>query len=81
MAKPGCRFIISDYSMIEARVLAWLAGEEWRLQVFETHGKIYEASASAMFHVPIEEITKPHHSDRKEKSANLHWDMGVQLEH
>lgn len=81
VAKPGCRFIISDYSAIEARVLAWLAGEEWRLQVFETHGKIYEASASAMFHVPIEEITKPHHSGRKERSANLHWDMGVQLEH
>lgn len=49
VAKPGCRFIISDFSAIEARVLAWLAGESWRLEVFQTHGKIYEASASAMF--------------------------------
>lgn len=71
VAKPGCRFIISDYSAIEARVLAWLAGEEWRLQVFETHGKIYEASASAMFHVPIEEITKTSPLRRKGKISEL----------
>ena len=49
VAKPGCRFIISDFSAIEARVLAWMSGEAWRLRVFSTHGKIYEASASAMF--------------------------------
>ncbi|MCI9141861.1 MAG: hypothetical protein HFH87_04455 [Lachnospiraceae bacterium] len=54
----GCRFIVADFSAIEARVLAWLAGEEWRLDVFRTHGKIYEASASAMFGVPIEKIKK-----------------------
>ena len=54
----GCRFIVADFSAIEARVLAWLAGEEWRLDVFRTHGKIYEASASAMFGVPIERIAK-----------------------
>lgn len=71
VAKPGCRFIISDYSAIEARVLAWLAGEEWRLQVFETHGKIYEASASAMFHVPIEEITKISPLRQKGKISEL----------
>lgn len=71
VAKPGCRFIISDYSAIEARVLAWLAGEEWRLQVFETHGKIYEASASAMFHVPIEEITKTSQLRQKGKISEL----------
>ena len=71
VAKPGCRFIISDYSAIEARVLAWLAGEEWRLQVFETHGKIYEASASAMFHVPIEEITKTSPLRQKGKISEL----------
>ena len=71
VAKPGCRFIISDYSAIEARVLAWLAGEEWRLQVFETHGKIYEASASAMFHVPIEEITKASPLRQKGKISEL----------
>lgn len=54
----GCRFIVADFSAIEARVLAWLAGEEWRLDVFRTYGKIYEASASAMFGVPIEKIKK-----------------------
>lgn len=71
VAKPGCRFIISDYSAIEARVLAWLAGEQWRLEVFQTHGKIYEASASAMFHVPIEEITKASPLRQKGKISEL----------
>lgn len=56
--RDGCRFIVADFSAIEARVLAWLAGEEWRLDVFRTHGRIYEASASAMFGVPIESIRK-----------------------
>ncbi len=52
------RFVIADFSAIEARVIAWLAGEEWRLEVFRTHGKIYEASASQMFGVPLELIKK-----------------------
>ena len=71
VAKPGCRFIISDFSAIEARVLAWLAGESWRLEVFQTHGKIYEASAAAMFHVPIEEITKTSPLRQKGKISEL----------
>lgn len=71
IAKPGCRFIISDFSAIEARVLAWMAGETWRLEVFGTHGKIYEASASAMFHVPLEEITKTSPLRQKGKIAEL----------
>lgn len=50
--------IISDFSAIEARIIAWLANEEWRLEVFKGHGKIYEASASKMFKIPIEEVTK-----------------------
>lgn len=54
----GHLFVISDFSAIEARVIAWLAGEQWRLDVFNTHGKIYEASASQMFGVPIELIKK-----------------------
>lgn len=54
----GKTFVVADFSAIEARVIAWLAGEDWRLQVFATHGKIYEASASAMFGVPIELIKK-----------------------
>lgn len=54
----GHRFAVADFSAIEARVIAWLAGESWRQEVFATHGKIYEASASQMFHVPIEKIKK-----------------------
>lgn len=54
----GCHFCVADFSAIEARVLAWMAGEQWRLDVFRTHGKIYEASASTMFGVPIETIAK-----------------------
>jgi DNA polymerase len=55
---PGKKLIISDFSAIEARVAAWLAGEEWVLEVFRTHGKIYEATASNMFKVPLEGVTK-----------------------
>ena len=69
--EPGCRFIVADFSAIEARVLAWLAGERWRLEVFSSHGKIYEASASAMFHVPIEEVTKGSPLRQKGKIAEL----------
>ncbi|MEG2050918.1 MAG: DNA polymerase [Oscillospiraceae bacterium] len=54
----GNTFHVADFSAIEARVIAWLAGEQWRQEVFATHGKIYEASASAMFGVPIELIKK-----------------------
>lgn len=57
---PGkdSRFMVADFSAIEARVLSWLAGEQWRLDVFRTHGKIYEASASTMFGVDISLIKK-----------------------
>lgn len=58
IAKPGYNFVVADFSAIEARVISWLAGEEWRLEVFRTHGKIYEASASQMFNAPIEKIKK-----------------------
>lgn len=51
-------FYVSDFSAIEARVIAWYAKENWRLEVFATHGKIYEASASQMFHIPIENVDK-----------------------
>ena len=56
--RPGYKFLVADFSAIEARVLSWLAGEQWRLDVFKTHGKIYEASASAMFGVDIDLIRK-----------------------
>lgn len=58
IAPPRRTLIDADFSAIEARVISWLAGEEWRLEVFRTHGKIYEASASQMFGVPIERIKK-----------------------
>lgn len=68
---PGCRFVVSDFSAIEARVIAWLADEEWRLEVFRTHGRIYEASASQMFHVPIETIKKGSKLRQQGKVAEL----------
>ena len=58
VAAPGMSFIDADFSAIEARVIAWLAGEEWVLDVFRTHGKIYEATASQMFGVPMDKIKK-----------------------
>lgn len=68
---PGRRFIISDFSAIEARVTAWLAGETWRLEIFRNKGKIYEASAAAMFRVPIETVTKKSIERQKGKMAEL----------
>lgn len=65
------RFIIADFSAIEARVIAWLAGEKWRMDVFNSHGKIYEASASQMFKVPLEEIHKGSPLRQKGKIAEL----------
>lgn len=67
----GCWFVVSDFSAIEARVIAWLADEQWRLDVFRTHGKIYEASASQMFHVPIDQIKKGSKLRQQGKVAEL----------
>ena len=58
--RDECRFIVADFSAIEARVLAWLAGEEWVLDEFRGKGKIYEATASRMFHIQQETIVKGH---------------------
>ncbi len=58
IASKGNKLVDADFSSIEARVISWLAKEHWRLEVFRTHGKIYEASASQMFGVPIEKIAK-----------------------
>lgn len=68
---PGCRFVVADFSAIEARVIAWLAGEKWRMDVFNSHGKIYEASAAQMFKVPVESITKGNPLRQKGKIAEL----------
>jgi DNA polymerase len=69
--RPGHRFVVADFSAIEARVIAWLAGEQWRLDVFNSHGKIYEASAAQMFNVPIETIGKGSPLRQKGKVAEL----------
>lgn len=69
--EPGNIFGVSDFSAIEARVIAWLAGEKWRQEVFATHGKIYEASASKMFGVPLETVTKGSDLRYKGKVAEL----------
>ena len=72
--KDGCRFLVADFSAIEARVLAWLANEEWVLDEFRDKGKIYEATASRMFHIPQESIVKgnPNYEYRqKGKQATL----------
>ena len=69
--KPGCRFIVADFSAIEARVIAWLSGEQWRLEVFDQGGDIYCASASQMFGVPVIKHGENGHLRQKGKIAEL----------
>jgi DNA polymerase len=69
--KPGCKFIVADFSAIEARVIAWFAGEKWRQEVFESGGDIYCASASQMFRVPVEKHGINGHLRQKGKIAEL----------
>jgi DNA polymerase len=69
--KPGCRFIVADFSAIEARAIAWLAGESWRQAVFAAGGDIYCASASQMFRVPVEKHGVNGHLRQKGKIAEL----------
>lgn len=76
VAKPGCRFIVSDFSAIEARVMGYLAGEEWVMEEFRGAGKIYEQTASKMFHIPIEEITKGSPYRARGKVASLACQYG-----
>lgn len=69
--KPGYKFVVSDFSAIEARVLSYLAGEEWRMEVFRTGGDIYCASASQMFKVPVEKHGQNAHLRQKGKISEL----------
>lgn len=69
--KPGCRFFVADFSAIEARVIAWIAGEQWRQEVFAQGGDIYCASASQMFHVPVVKHGVNGHLRQKGKIAEL----------
>lgn len=76
VAKPGYRFIVSDFSAIEARVMGYLAGEGWVMEEFRGAGKIYEQTASKMFHIPIEEITKGSLYRARGKVASLACQYG-----
>ena len=69
--RSGYRFIVSDFSAIEARVLSWLAGETWRMEIFAENGDIYCASASQMFKVPVEKHGQNAHLRQKGKIAEL----------
>jgi DNA polymerase len=71
VAREGCRYIIVDFSAIEARVIAWMAWCQWRLDVFATHGKIYEASAEQMFNLPAGSVTKKSPYRQKGKISEL----------
>lgn len=71
IAAENKTFAVADYSAIEARVIAWLSGETWRLDVFKTHGKIYEASYATAFKVPIESVTKGSPERKKGKIMEL----------
>ena len=76
VARPGCRFIVSDFSAIEARVMGYLAGEGWVMEEFRGDGKIYEQTASKMFHIPIGEITKGSPYRARGKVASLACQYG-----
>lgn len=69
--REGCKFIVADYSAIEARVIAWLANEKWRIEVFKDNGDIYCASASQMFKVPVVKHGVNGHLRQKGKIAEL----------
>lgn len=71
IASPGATLLSVDFSAIEARVIAWLAWSEWRLQVFKTHGKIYEASAEQMFKLPAGSVDKKSPYRQRDKVAEL----------
>lgn len=71
VAPEGKTFAVADFSAIEARVISWVAQEEWRLDVFRTHGKIYEATAALMFGVPIESVTKGSELRQRGKTSEL----------
>ena len=74
VAPPGMVLVPCDYASIEARMLAWVAGEEWALEVFRTHGKIYEATAARMYNVLLEEVTQ----DQRDKGKRATLALGYQ---
>lgn len=79
IAPEGMTYCVADFSAIEARVVSWLADEEWRMNVFKGDGKIYEAAGARMFNVPIETITKGSELRAKAKNAELALGYGGSL--
>lgn len=79
ISKPGYKFVVSDFSAIEARVLSFLAGEQWRIEVFSKNGDIYCASASKMFKVPVEKHGINSHLRQKGKVAELALGYGLSI--
>ena len=79
IAPKGMLYSVADFSAIEARVVSWLADEEWRMDVFRGDGKIYEAAGARMFNVPIEAITKGSDLRAKAKNAELALGYGGSL--
>lgn len=69
--KPGCKFIVADYSAVEARALSWMAGEKWRMEVFEKNGDIYSETAGRMFHCHVEKNGENGHLRQRGKVAEL----------
>jgi DNA polymerase len=74
VAEEGKMLVPCDYSSIEARMLAWVAGEEWQLEVFRTHGKIYEATAAQMYNKALEDVT----GEEREKGKRATLALGYQ---
>lgn len=79
IAPKGMTYSVADFSAIEARVVSWLADEDWRMDVFRGDGKIYEAAGARMFNVPIESITKGSELRAKAKNAELALGYGGSL--
>jgi DNA polymerase len=77
VARENRKFIVADFSAIEARVLAWLAGEDWKLDVFRGDGKIYEATGARMFGVPIETVTKELRQKSKQSELSCGFGGGI----
>ena len=69
--KPGCKFIVADYSAVEARALSWMAGEKWRMEVFEKNGDIYSETAGRMFHCHVEKNGENANLRQRGKVAEL----------
>lgn len=78
--KPGCRFLVADFSAIEARAMGWLSGEEWVMDVFKGDGRLYEMTAAKMFGIPMEQIHKGSPERTKGKVAKVMGEDSLEVE-